>query len=217
MIQAVLFDMDGLLTDSERVAMRVDAETYKQLGYHELTMETALQTLGTTREETTRLYLSLCPRFDPEAYYPLFDKALSQAMLQKQVPAKKGAVHLLEYLQERKIPYALCTSSSMERAKLTLESAGLLSWFTVFATGDKVQHSKPAPDLFLLGADMLHVRPENCLVLEDSINGIKAGMNAGMRVYMVPDLIPYREELSPYCHAVCLDLDEVARKIAMEE
>ena len=213
MIKAVLFDMDGLLTDSERVAVEIDAGLYRQLGYNELTAETAMQTLGVTRAGTIGMYLALCPRFDPDVYYPLFDAAYAEALRNKRVGAKKGAAELLQYLQAKNIPYAICSSSDAGKVRLTLGSAGLLQYFSVFATGDLVKHGKPAPDIFLLGAEMLHVSPKDCLVLEDSINGIKAGTNAGMTVFMVPDLIPYREELAPYCQAVCRDLTEVISKI----
>ena len=93
--------------------------------------------------------------------------------------------------------------------KLYLSKVGVLDDFQTLVTGDLGLPSKPEPDMFLTAAKRLGVAPENCLVLEDSVNGIKAGRNAGMQVGMVPDVLPYREELAPYCDHVLPDLAAV--------
>ena len=90
-----------------------------------------------------------------------------------------------------------------------LKSTGVLTCFSVFATGSDNLPSKPNPDIFLTAAQRLQVSPAACLVLEDSVNGVKAGRAAGMQVCMVPDLIPFTAELAPYCDHVAEDLSQV--------
>lgn len=208
MIRAVLFDMDGLLVDSERVAMACAIESGHALGYP-ITMELALQTLGVTRAFTDSLYASHFPGFDPARYHALFDQNLASRAKAGEIPAKAGATALLDYLDEKGIARAVASSSGQERVKLCLSKAGLLDYFPLLVTGDQVTHSKPDPEIFLLAAKKLGVAPEECLVLEDSLNGIKAGRAGGMRVGMVPDLLPYSEACAPYCDDVFADLSQV--------
>ena len=207
-IRAVLFDMDGLLVDSERVAMLMDVEAGKRTGYP-ITWEIALRTLGVTRQRSIEIYTEAFGRFSPEKFYPVFDALTEEAALKGEMHAKKGAEELLKYLTDRGIPYAVATSSPLDHARLRLSSAGLWQYFSVFATGREVKRSKPAPDIFLLAAEKLGAKPEGCLVLEDSPNGVKAGRAGGMQVCMVPDLAPYGAELAPYCDHVCEDLSQV--------
>lgn len=208
MVRAVLFDMDGLLVDSERAAMEASVEIGRQLGYP-LPLELALQTLGVTRARTTELYTQALPGFDPARFYAAFDQELARRAEAGEIPAKPGARALLEYLQEKGIPRAVASSSNLSRVTLCLRRAGLLNYFDQIVTGDQVTRSKPDPEIFLLAARRLDTPPAECLVLEDSPNGIRAGRAGGMQVCMVPDLLPYRPEYAPFCDHVARDLNQV--------
>ena len=208
MIRAVLFDMDGLLIDSERVALQTDVDIGRQMGYP-ISMDLAMQTLGVTWEESAALYKQHCPDFDAPAFRRAFDAALEKRALQGDIPPKQGARALLAHLQKAGLPRAVASSSWQARVELCLRNAGLLDFFSVLVTGDQVTHSKPDPEIFLLAAKRLGVAPAECLVLEDSLNGIKAGRAGGMQVCMVPDLLPYRPEYAPFCDHVVQDLSQV--------
>lgn len=208
MIQAVIFDMDGLLTDSEEIGLTVMQECGKKQGF-DLDQEIIKKTVGTTCAACQELYNRFYPGLDGQKLFKDFRDAMYALAYDGKIPLKKGARELIAYLRERGIPMAVASSSTPETIQLYLEKAGVLSNFSVLVSGEKNIPSKPAPDIFLKAAEKMHVAPENCLVLEDSINGIKAGHAAGMIVCMVPDLFPFTPELQEYCDAVKEDLAAV--------
>jgi HAD superfamily hydrolase (TIGR01509 family) len=132
-----------------------------------------------------------------------FDERLSRAPL----PQKPGAVALLDRVDARGIPKALATSTSRSVATRCL--GDLISRFSIFAFGDEVAQSKPAPDLFLLAASRLGVAPDDCLVIEDSEAGVRAAHAAAMAVIMVPDLVEPSPEIAAMAIRVCRSLDDI--------
>jgi HAD superfamily hydrolase (TIGR01509 family) len=132
-----------------------------------------------------------------------FDERLSRAPL----PLKPGAVALLDRVDARGIPKALATSTPRALALRCL--GDLHSRFSIFAFGDEVEYSKPAPDLFLLAASRLGVAPDDCLVIEDSEAGVRAAHAAGMAVIMVPDLVEPSPKIAAMAIRVCRSLDDV--------
>ena len=183
MFSAAVFDMDGLLIDSER-AIR-DA------------WQSAAQERGITI--STSQYTSVVGRASAEADAQLAsflggEKALEeirQVVISKLrvFPAKPGATELLTGLRKREIPCAIASSSSTTEIKQRLEAVGLAEYFHSFAGGDEVPKGKPDPSVYLLAALRLGISPEKCLAFEDSQNGIKSAVSAGMQVVAVPDLI----------------------------
>ena len=119
-----------------------------------------------------------------------------------------GALKLLKALRERNIPMAVASSSGQSTISVYLHSVGVIAYFDALITGSGLP-SKPAPDVFLKAASALGAEPKRCLVLEDSLNGIKAGRAAGMTVMMVPDVFPYTDDLAPYVDHVAPDLAAV--------
>ena len=209
-IQAVIFDMDGLLTDSESVGLTV----MRQCGFlqnKDISLDLIRQTLGSNAEAASRLYHQTDPQIDTDKLFRDFRIAMHEMALQGKIPLKKGARELLSFLKERNIPRAVASSSGMDTIRIYLEKANVLSDFTALITssGCEGMASKPAPDIFLKAASALHTAPESCLVLEDSINGVKAGRAAKMAVAMIPDMIPYSQALAPYCDWVLPDLSAV--------
>ena len=124
------------------------------------------------------------------------------------IPLKQGALELLKALRERNIPMAVASSSGQSTISVYLHSVGVIAYFDTLITGSGLP-SKPAPDVFLKAASALGAEPKRCLVLEDSLNGIKAGRAAGMTVMMVPDVFPYTDDLAPYVDHVAPDLAAV--------
>ena len=125
------------------------------------------------------------------------------------MPIKKGLHTLLEFLEEHRIPAAVASSSSRAVVTDYLKRSGLSTWFMAYVSGDMVMRSKPEPDIFLKAAEMLGVKPEDCVILEDSANGIRAAAAAGAKPIMVPDLIPPNEELTSLSYRIVPELAEV--------
>lgn len=205
MIRAVIFDMDGLLTDSESIGIVGIQACGRKQGV-ELPVSLIAETLGTTSDYSSRLYESHYPGLDTHRLFLDFADYMHGKARRGEIPLKKGAVELLTLLREKKIPCAVASSAPLDTVKLYLSQAGVLDYFQAFSTGGPDVKSKPAPDIFLRAAERLGVAPEDCLVLEDSVNGVKAGRAAGMTVCMVPDLKPYTKDLAPYCDYVKEDL-----------
>lgn len=206
-IRAVLFDMDGLLIDSERLAQRSCLQAGHELGYP-IDESVTRRLLGCTHEECERIISEALPGVDVLDYFKRSKRMLDESF-PKELKAKPGAVTFVSWLSRHGIPYALASSSTRERIVQSLSITGLASLFPVCLTGEDAAHSKPEPDLFLAAAARLGVSPRDCLVLEDSVNGIKAGRAAGSFVCMIPDIIPYSSSLAPWCDAVADSLEEL--------
>ena len=124
------------------------------------------------------------------------------------VPVKKGLFELLEALKQEGYRLCVATSTRESTAKEELIDAGILPHFEDLVGGDNIKNGKPAPDIFLEAARRISVEPENCIVFEDSINGIKAAYNAGMKPIMVPDMVEPTEEILPMIYRRFKSLDE---------
>lgn len=213
MVKAVLFDMDGLLVDSERVAQTAMAESAKLQGYR-FTEKLLNHTIGCTKEFSVDFYHRYFPDLDGDRLFNDFRSIMLRYARDGIITLKKGAAELLNALRSKGIPCAVASSSAESVIRLYLEKNGVLDYFACLQSGtEEALPSKPAPDIFLRTAERLGMRPEDCLVLEDSVNGVKAGRAAGMTVCMIPDLIPYTDALAPYCDYVMEDLAAVVRLI----
>lgn len=208
-MDAVIFDLDGLLADTEIISLKVYQELLADFGIP-FTEETySREYSGHREEENVQRFLDtydLPWNFDQtlEKVYELEAKILA-----KGVNLKKGAKNLLSFLQREGIPIALATSSVESRARMILDSNGILSLFDHLVFAKDVKRSKPYPDIFLKACSDLNVLPENCLVLEDSEAGIEAAYRAGIPVICIPDLkMPARSFLNK-TEQVFQDLDAV--------
>ena len=151
------------------------------------------------------------PEFDTDRFLEE-KRAFSYDQIRKYgVPVKKGLKELLTYLKEKGIKTAVATSSGRQWTEQNVGGAGIDGFFDAYAFGEMVTHAKPDPEIFYLAADMLGERPEECMVLEDSFNGISAALNGGFLAVMVPDLSIPGPELTAKLTAKCDSLLDVIR------
>ena len=208
-MDAVIFDLDGLLADTEIISLKVYQELLKDFGIL-FTEETySREYSGHREEENVQRFLDT---YDlPWNFDQTLEKVyeLEARILAKGVNLKKGAKNLLAFLQREGIPIALATSSVESRARMILDSNGILSLFDHLVFAKDVKRSKPYPDIFLKTCSDLNVLPENCLVLEDSEAGIEAAYRAGMPVICIPDLKMPAQSFLNKTEQVFQDLDAV--------
>ena len=208
-MDAVIFDLDGLLADTEIISLKVYQELLEDFGIP-FTEETySREYSGHREEENVQRFLDT---YDlPWNFDQTLEKVyeLEAQILAKGVNLKKGAKNLLAFLQREGIPIALATSSVESRARMILDSNGILSLFDHLVFAKDVKRNKPYPDIFLKACSDLNVLPESCLVLEDSEAGIEAASRAGISVICIPDLkIPAQSFLNK-TEQVFQDLDDV--------
>ena len=208
MISAVIFDMDGLIMDSERIGISVIHEEGKKQGFN-IPHALIKKTLGATPASSSEIYHRHFPHLETQVLFHNFHDSMRELAAEGKIPLKKGVKELLAALDEKNIPRAVASSSPLPIIELYLSKAGILSSFQHLQSGGNGILSKPAPDIFLVSARALGADPAACLVLEDSANGVKAGRAAGMQVCMVPDQIPFHPDLAPYCDHVLDDLTAV--------
>jgi HAD superfamily hydrolase (TIGR01509 family) len=204
---AVIFDMDGLLLDSEPLYRITWQTAAGELGCP-IDDEFYEQFVGRGNDEAERLLLERFGDSLPLDEFRVRWRRDWDQRVDAEPPARKpGAIELIDVLDQRGIPKALATSTPRAMALRCL--GDLAPRFAAFAFGDEVEHSKPAPDLFLLAAERLGIAPEKCLVLEDSEAGVRSARAAGMQVIMVPDLVEPSEEVAAMAMHVCRSLRDV--------
>jgi beta-phosphoglucomutase family hydrolase len=184
-IQAVIFDMDGLMVDTEPMARRSWEMALAEFGL-QLSEPTFNQMIGLRRLDSALLVvevldLDLSPDklLERKEFY-------SARLMANGIPVMPGLDRLVEVLKQRKMPWGVATSSPISYAERILKNLNLEEDCQAIASGEEVQNGKPAPDVYLLAAERLAVTPERCLALEDSVPGVKAAVTAGMLTVAVP-------------------------------
>lgn len=208
-LHAVILDMDGLLLDTERVALSTFLDAASRLGIEDATSELFATFIGKSWKTTQTLLRDAIGASSAERLVEGWKAAFETRVGSGQIPRKPGAGELLSFLRTRELPFALATSTGRELTLSQLTATGLIGYFSTMATGDEVAHGKPSPDIYLLAASRLGVDPSACLALEDSPTGVEAAHRAGMRVIMVPDLIQPDVETARLTERVCGNLTEV--------
>lgn len=203
---AVIFDMDGLMIDSERVSIACWAQAAReqQLPFAD---DYWLRMVGLGDRDCERLLLQTV---DAQQVAALFARChdLYEQRTHAGLPLRPGILELLQLLQAHDVPRAVATSTRQPRASRKLAATGLLPFFEVVVTSSDVRHPKPAPDIYLLAAQKLGKDPARCLALEDSPAGIRAALGAGMTAIQVPDLVHPDEELRALGHRIVGSLVE---------
>ncbi|WP_312707244.1 HAD family phosphatase [Stenotrophomonas sp.] len=197
---AVIFDMDGLMIDSERVSIACWSAAARELQLP-FAEDFWLGMVGLGDRDCERLLLEHIPAGQVAALFARCH-ALYEARTQAGLPLRPGIVDILQLLQAHDIPRAVATSTRQPRASRKLHAAGLLPFFEVVVTSSDVAHPKPAPDIYLLAAQKLGKAPARCLALEDSPAGIRAAVGAGMTAIQVPDLVRPDDALRALGHRI---------------
>jgi beta-phosphoglucomutase family hydrolase len=201
-IECVIFDMDGLILDTERLSFEAWRKILKKYG-RVMTRETYTTLMGITYENVVNRLIEIYGQELPIAeIYAEKNMEVLKFMHDNGVPVKPGIYELLDFLVERNYKLALATSTSREKAVNLLERVGIKDKFGVMVFGDEVVNSKPDPEIFLKAAEKLGVNPEKCIVLEDSSAGIEAAYRAGMKGINIPDLKMPDEKIRKYSHKI---------------
>lgn len=208
MIKGAVFDMDGLMFDTERLVYETWQKMMDELGF-EYSLDVFKNTIGLRTDEAESYYNSVYgERFE---YKPLRQKCRNtflERVGKEGVPIKKGLIDLLDFLKAKNIKIAVATSTSAQTALKTIKMAGVYDYFDAFVCGDEVKNGKPNPEIFLKAAETLLLLPNECVAFEDSINGIKSAYSADMTTVMVPDYLQPTEEIMPMIGCLCKDLSQ---------
>ena len=217
MIKLVIFDMDGLMFDTERATCRAFMEKAAQWGY-EPTEAQYLQLLGLNAQAILAKYHEFFhdEELDAPELYRQVGERKAQILSTEGMPVKKGLVGLLDVLDQKGIKKAVASGSSFESIEQNIAAAGLTGRFDLLMTTEWVKRGKPFPDIFLAICDKMNIEPSDALVLEDAENGVRAALAAGIRVINVPDMLPLPEELAGQCVSVEESLCDVIPYIEKE-
>ena len=209
-IKAVLFDMDGLMVDTESLSTEAFINSAKAQGYN-MTKEETLKVLGFTKANIYQFWIDYFQGTNVDGKKLVDDHyEYIENVLYTVGPEKMPYVEeLLKYLKENNYKIAVASSSDAADIKNNLEKTKLEKYIDEIASGAEVENGKPAPDVFLLAAERLDVDPKDCLILEDSKAGVKAGKASGAMVFMVPDMYTVDKECEDTADRILTNLGEV--------
>lgn len=206
---AVVFDMDGVIFDSERLVLECWEKVARKHHLDGIT-EAMTACIGTNEVKTKEILFDYYGKDFPynelrkEASVLFHETADTDGL-----PVKRGLRELLDYLRQCNVPMAVASSTRLETVSLELQQAALYEYFQVVMGGDQLKRSKPEPDIYLMTCDKLGVLPEHTYAIEDSYNGIRSAYSAGMSPIMVPDILPATEEMRKKSVVVLEDLLQV--------
>lgn len=208
---AVIFDMDGLMLDTEVIGKRSWEKSAEKLGI-QLPIDYYPRVIGRTTVSIRPMLLEWFGNdFPVDAFIEGSNQFYQETIHSAPPPVKPGLKDLLLALNAAGIPCGVATSTKKQSAVHKLTSTGLIDHFKILTTGDEVENSKPAPDIYLLAAKRLGSPPGECLALEDSPAGIRAAKSSGMTVFMVPDMVPPTQEIAAIVDGIFENLSEVHR------
>ena len=211
----VIFDMDGLMLDTERIAQIAWREASRLAG-QEMTDSLFASLIGRREVDSIALLRSAFgPAFDYAATNRECNRLYEEYILRHGLPLKPGILEILDDLTARNIPLAVATSTHDPVASVRLKQAGLRHNFSVLVTGNEIAQGKPAPDIYLEAIRRLGIDAATSYALEDSHAGVRSAHAAGLRVIMVPDLVPPTAEISSLAYRVVPSLHEARRALPL--
>ena len=189
--EAVVFDMDGVIFDSEKIYRKFEMVIGKEYGFSEETcIKICEKIAGGTRESNKKNFAEIVgPEYNYYEYREKMIRMLDAYSDEYGFELKAGVKELLDYLKNKGVRMAIATSTVRERAEKHLKAHDIYDYFDEIVYGDTVPKGKPAPDIYLKACEVLDVNPENAIGIEDSINGVISSSTAGLHTVMVVDLI----------------------------
>lgn len=207
--KAVVFDMDGVIFDSERAIMGCWIELADKYKLKDIE-KAFLSCTGTTASRTREIMLET---YGDDFPYDEYAKESSRMFHERydngKLPIKSGVFEILEFLRNSGKKIALASSTRKESVINELRDAGLIDYFDEIVTGDMVSNSKPAPDIFLKAVETLGIEAEDAYAIEDSYNGIKSAFRGNLRPIMVPDLLSPNDEMTQMSEIILPSLNDV--------
>lgn len=214
--QAVVFDMDGVIFDSEAKVVECWQVVADKYGIPDIE-DACRHCLGINRD-ATRAYM--LEAYGQDFPYDAYKKEMSDLFHERygdgRLPVKAGVREILSWIKEHGIKIALASSTRRAIVEAELKAAGLYDYFDKVICGDMVEKSKPAPDIFLKACNELGVRPCDAYAIEDSYNGVRSAQSAGLKCIMVPDLVPATDEMRELAERVLPDLTAVMEYFSID-
>jgi len=208
MIKGAIFDMDGLMIDTEKLLVRFWRQAAKEFGY-DMTFQNVLDIRSLSRKYAVPQLKSIFgENFEFSSIRARRIELMNAYIDEHGFEVKKGLFDILEYLRDNNYKIAVATATANDRAKKYLKMIEAIDYFDEIVCGDMIKNGKPDPDIYLTAANALGLKPEECAAFEDSPNGIKSAYAAGCRVIMIPDLSQPDESIEPMIDSVYKSLDK---------
>lgn len=217
MICAVIFDMDGVLIDTEKHYNAAWCQAATEAGFP-FTREHALLLRSCEAKEGEKLMQGIFgPSFDYYAIRERRRELVRERLAQHGLEKKPGVEETLRFLRAKGIKTAVATATALDITKSHLTTIGVCDLFDSIVSAKNVAHGKPEPDVYLYACEQIGERPQDCMAVEDSPNGIMAAYRAGLRTVMVPDLTQPDEELTKYLYACVNSLSDLCELVDKED